>query len=313
MVTRVLIAGPTGVGKTACSLAVARAWKIPVISADARQCYRLMDIGTDKITPDEHPDVPHYNISIFDPDERDTVGRFYERVQKWENKLLRDFPFVLYTGGSTLYLESLIRPLDEVPETDREIMRTLQAEYERNGINELYEQLKEADPEYAVSMDGMNPQRILRSLAVYRQTGKPFSSYHRQKPPDSPKSVLVFVLTAPRNLLYRRINDRVDEMIRKGLIDEVKMLMEKGYDFHENALKTVGYTEIHNYLHGQYDLPEAIRLIKRNTRRYAKRQLTWFRRWKGALWLDVDESGIERPAERIVRRISEVVAKRKIC
>ena len=313
MSKRVIIAGPTAVGKTDLSLRIAQYWDVPVISADARQCYKFMDIGTGKITPEERSGITHYNISILDPGEDDNVQRFLERVDEWEKELTPDYPFALYVGGSTLYLEGLIRPLDEVPESDPSIVEALKTELKQKGIDYLSEQLNEVDPEYARKMDGKNTQRILRALAVYRKTGKPFSSYHEQDDhPMPPKNTVAFVLTRSREHLYERINERVDRMIELGLVDEVKMLLRRGYDFRGSALKTVGYTELYNYLYGKHDLQEAIRLIKRNTRRYAKRQLTWFRRWQGVTWIDLDELTDEEVTELMIQQINKVVADQKI-
>ena len=313
MPKRVLIAGPTAVGKTELSLRIAQYWDVPVISADARQCYKYMDIGTGKITQDERAGITHYNISILDPDTDDNVQRFLERVEKWEKQLEPVYPFVLFVGGSTLYLEGLIRPLDNVPESNPDILRELQDELNNKGIDYLYQELAKADPDYAEKMDGRNTQRILRALAVYRKTGQPFSSFHEQdEQPEPNKDTVVFVLTRQREHLYERIEQRVDHMIELGLVEEVRSLIRKGYDFRGPALKTVGYTELYNYLYGKYDLQEAIRLIKRNTRRYAKRQLTWFKRWRDVTWIDLDELSEEEITDLMIQQINKVVADQKI-
>lgn len=313
MPKRVIIAGPTAVGKTELSLRIAQYWDVPVISADARQCYKYMDIGTGKITQDERAGIPHYNISILEPDVEDNVQRFLERIRKWEKEFCSDYPFMLFVGGSTLYLEGLIRPLDDVPESDPDILRELQEELDNKGIEHLYNQLKKVDPVYADKMDGRNTQRILRAMAVYRKTGKPFSSFHEyDEYPEPNEDTLVFVLNRPREHLYKRIDQRVDRMIEQGLVDEVKYLLRKGYNFRGSALKTVGYAELYNYLYGKYDLQEAIRLIKRNTRRYAKRQLTWFKRWKNVIWIDLDELGEEETTDLMIQQINKVVADQKI-
>ncbi|HKI45588.1 MAG TPA: tRNA (adenosine(37)-N6)-dimethylallyltransferase MiaA [Balneolales bacterium] len=313
MPKRVIIAGPTAVGKTELSLRIAQYWDVPVVSADARQCYKYMDIGTGKITRDERAGITHYNISILEPDVDDNVQLFLGRVEKWEKELGSDYPFLLFVGGSTLYLEGLIRPLDDVPESDTGILLKLQEELNDKGIDHLYHQLEKVDPFYAGKMDGQNTQRILRALAVYRKTGKPFSSFHEQdEHPEPNEDTLVFVLNRPREHLYKRIEQRVDQMIEQGLVDEVKYLLRKGYDFRGSALKTVGYTELYNYLYGKYDLQEAIRLIKRNTRRYAKRQLTWFKRWQNVIWIDLDELSEEEITDLMIQQINKVVADQKI-
>ena len=313
MPKRVIIAGPTAVGKTELSLRIAQYWDVPVVSVDARQCYKYMDIGTGKITQDERAGITHYNISILEPDTDDNVQLFLERVGKWENEFGSDYPFMLFVGGSTLYLEGLIRPLDDIPESDPGIIRELQEELNKKGIDHLYRQLERIDPVYAGKMDGRNTQRILRALAVYRKTGKPFSSFHEQDVhPEPNEDTLVFVLKRSREHLYKRIERRVDHMIEQGLVDEIKYLLRKGYDFRGSALKTVGYTELYNYLYGKYDLQEAIRLIKRNTRRYAKRQLTWFKRWQNVIWIDLDELSEEEITDLMIQQINKVVADQKI-
>ena len=313
MPKRVIIAGPTAVGKTELSLRIAQYWDVPVISADARQCFKYMDIGTGKITHDERAGITHYNISILEPDVDDNVQRFLERVKRWEKEIGSDYPFILFVGGSTLYLEGLIRPLDNIPETDPDILSELQVELSDKGIDPLYNELEKVDPVYADKMDGLNTHRILRALAVYRKTGKPFSSFHEQDEHPKPnEDTLVFVLKRSRDHLYERIERRVDHMIEQGLVDEVQYLLRKGYDFRGSALKTVGYTELYNYLYGKYDLQEAIRLIKRNTRRYAKRQLTWFKRWQNVIWIDLEELNEEEITDLMIQQINKVVADRKI-
>lgn len=305
---RIIIAGPTGVGKSDLANELARLLQIPVISADSRQCYRYMDIGTGKISPEDLKNVPHYNISILDPDETDNASLFRERCLKWEKIISREHPIILYEGGSTLYLESLLHPFDELPPADPDNVMLLQRQADEEGISTLYEKLKKIDPDYVRHMDGINPQRIIRALDVYEQTGLPFSRLHTGRTLKPPHGTIVFVLNRNRETLHERINNRVDSMMRCGLTNEVRSLLERGYNPELNALQTVGYREIISYMKDEITLDRAVDLIKRNTRRYARRQLTWFRRWEGVTWIDMDKTGFMVQIRQILDNLKTVAA-----
>lgn len=259
-----------------------------IISADSRQCYKYLNIGTSTPALQELCQATHYNISVLDPAEDDSAVKFGDRALGWQVKELASNKHILYAGGSTLHLTHLIKPLDDTPSANHANVKHLTERIETEGVDTLYEHLEIVDPEYARNMEGRNPQRIIRALDVFMQTGKPFSSFHtsiRDITPD--KETLVIGLSRPRKELYHRINHRVDKMISKGLVREVEAILALGYSPDSNSLNTVGYKEIIGHLRGRHSLERAVTDIKTSTRRYAKRQLTWFRRWNFIHWFDL--------------------------
>jgi len=297
---RVLLLGPTAVGKTTLSISLAGALNAEIISADSRQCYRYLDIGTSKPTREELQQVRHYNISILEPDEPDSAADFYERAMRWEEEIRAKGKNILYVGGSTLHLQSIIKPFDDVPEADNKNIEKLEREAEAKGIETLYAKLEEVDPDYARKMDGMNTQRILRALDVWMQTGKPFSSFHSDDEAfELPSETWVFGLRRDRKNLYDRINRRVDRMFEQGFLEEVQSLLDRGYTMEDRGLNSVGYRDAIRYLNGEKSREQMIKDMKTQTRRYAKRQLTWFRRWDFIRWIDLDRKS-EEEARKII-------------
>lgn len=301
---RIILLGPTASGKTELSIQLAKTLETSIISADSRQCYKHMDIGTAKPTKDELDRVPHYNISNLELDEDDSAVKFLERANDWEKEVLIQSDHVIYAGGSTLQVTGLIRPLNDAPDSDEDNITLLNERIEQDGIESLYEQLKEVDPEYIPKMDGMNRQRIIRALDVWMQTGKPFSSFHKDEEITPDENTLVFGLKWDRQKLYERINKRVDGMIEQGLINEVQSILDRGYSKDLQSLQTVGYREIISYLEGELSRDEAAEKIKTSTRRYAKRQLTWFRRWDFIRWLDAEHLSVNKMRDHIVKHLS---------
>lgn len=299
---RIILLGPTASGKTELSLKLAEKLDTAIISADSRQCYKHIDIGTAKPSPEEMKRVKHYNISLLDLEEDDNAMNFQRRAKVWEQQILEKSDHVLYVGGSTLHIQSLIQPFNEMPEADEDNITKLNERVEREGLESLYNMLKEIDPEYLEKMDGMNRQRIIRALDVWMQTGKPFSSFHQRGEIQPDKNTVVFGLRWPRQKLYERINKRVDQMVEQGLVNEVKSILEAGNSKDLQSLNTVGYQEIIKYLDGEWSLEKAIEKIKTSTRRYSKRQMTWYKRWKFIHWLDADEMSVEDMKEEILRR-----------
>jgi tRNA dimethylallyltransferase len=290
---RIIILGPTASGKTELSLQLAESLETSIISADSRQCYKHMDIGTAKPSQHELNRVPHYNISNLELDEEDSAVKFLERTVSWEEKIMKESDHVLFAGGSTLHLTGLIQPFNNAPDSDENNIDELNQRIEVEGIESLYKQLKEVDPDYIPKMDGMNRQRIIRALDVWMQTGKPFSSFHQEKTTEPDDDTLVFGLKWDRQKLYNRINLRVDKMIEKGLLGEVQSILDQGFSRELQSLQTVGYREVFTHFDGDYTHDEMIEKIKTNTRRYAKRQLTWFRRWDFIHWLDAEKMSTE--------------------
>ena len=303
---RIILLGPTAVGKTELSLQIAEELEVPIISVDSRQCYKHLDIGTAKPSHQELDRVEHYNISNLELDAADSVKAFSERAEVWEEKILSSHDHSFFVGGSTLHLQSLIRPIDDVPSSNEKNITEIEAQLEHDGIESVYEKLKSVDPVYIKTMDGMNRQRIIRALDVWMQTEKPFSSFHTNNEFKLPPNTIVFGLQRDRKNLYERINQRVETMIEHGLIAETQQVLDMGYSKELQPLNAVGYREIVSVLNSEMNLDAAIENIKTQTRRYAKRQLTWFRRWDFIHWLPADE---KKPKELKEIMLSHLAAK----
>ncbi len=278
----IVVIGPTAVGKTSFCVALAKHYATEIISADSRQFFKEMAIGTAKPTSIEMDGVKHHLVDHLSIQQSYTIADFESDALNLVEKLFNSHSKVIVTGGSGLYVKALCEGLDDIPEVDNSIRDTLNKAYREKGIGHLKEQLKLYDPDYYAQVDEANPQRLIRALEVYIGTGKPFSSFRQNKKKERPFHMIKIGLELPRELLYERINDRIDLMVEQGLFEEANSL----YDFRDlNALQTVGYKEVFGYLDGDYDREEAIRLLKRNSRRYAKRQLTWFKRDNTTHWV----------------------------
>lgn len=300
---RILLTGPTAVGKTSVSLLLANQLNAEIISSDSRQCYQYMNIGTATPTAEELDQVHHYNISIIDPAEKDSAANFYERSQDWEQAIAERGKNILYIGGSTLHQRVIIQPFDDVPAANDANVAQLEQKIEQEGIETLYQKLQKVDPEYTKKIDGLNTQRIIRALDVWMQTGQPFSSFHTNKKVSPPDDMLVFGLRRDRKRLYDRINKRVDQMFEQGFLEEVKSIIAKGYSLQDPGLNTVGYKQAIRFIRGDMKRNRMIEDIKAKTRQYAKRQLTWFRRWDFVHWLDADDKTAAQIAETIMTEL----------
>jgi tRNA dimethylallyltransferase len=283
------IVGPTASGKTKLSIIVAEKIGGEIISADSRQVYRYMDIGTAKPSKEERERVKHYFIDELNPDEEFNAGVFGERGREIIEDIFSRGKVPIVVGGSGLYVKSLIDGFFEGPAGDWELREILYRKAEQLGKGALYEELKKVDPASAEKIHPNNLKRVIRALEVYYLTGKPISQLQSEMKPEINFETVQIGLNWDRKKLYKRIEERVDMMIEQGLIEEVKRLRELGYDKNLNALQTVGYKEVFDYLDGIISYDRMIYLIKRNSRRYAKRQLTWFRQDKRIIWIDVDE------------------------
>lgn len=279
--TLIVVIGPTAVGKTALAIQLANHYNTEIISADSRQFYREMSIGTAKPTPDELASAKHHFINSHSITDEFNVGDFEKEGLKALEEIFVDHDVAILAGGSGLYVKAICEGFDELPPVDHQIRNKLNALYNEKGIIWLQEQLKIADPAYYEHADINNPQRIIRALEVTESTGKPFSSYHTSNAKKRSFNIIKIGLNLPREQLYERINQRVDEMIKQGLVDEVKALLPYR---NLNALNTVGYKELFDYLDGKTDLDTAVAMIKQNTRRFAKRQLTWFNKDSAIVW-----------------------------
>ncbi|QMW03528.1 tRNA (adenosine(37)-N6)-dimethylallyltransferase MiaA [Spirosoma foliorum] len=282
MKTLLVIAGPTAVGKTALCVQLAKTLQTDVVSADSRQLYRELSIGTAKPTPEEMGGVRHHFInshSIVDPV---NAGRYERECLALLNELFQETDVVILSGGTGLYINAVCFGLDDIPSVEPALREHLFNRLQQEGLAVLQEELRELDPVYAQTADLQNPIRVTRALEVCLTTGLPYSSFRRQQPTERPFRSVLIALERPREELYTRIDTRMDAMLAAGLIDEVASLVPYR---HLPALQTVGYQEVFPYLDGQYDYEEMVRLLKRNSRRYAKRQLTWFRNQGNYQWV----------------------------
>ena len=277
------IVGPTAVGKTGLSIQLAKWLNAEIVSADSRQFYREMTIGTAKPSEEELKMVPHHFINSHAISEMYSAGEYgREALQKIDN-LHRENKAVIAVGGSGLYLKAIWEGFDEMPEIDPLVRKELNLEFEKKGLDPLLKELRQTDPEYYEQVDRNNGQRVIRALEVIRASGKTFSYYRKKQAVGVPYDNLKIGLNMDREALFDRINQRMDQMIEQGLFEEAQGLYK--YKDH-NALQTVAYSEIFGYLDGVYDKEEAVRLLKRNSRRYAKRQLTWFRKYEDIHWFE---------------------------
>lgn len=294
----VVLAGPTAVGKTRLSIRLAKALDAEVISADSMQVYRHMDIGSAKIMPGEMEQIPHHLIDALEPEEPFHVVRFQQMAKQALDQIHVRGRIPLLVGGTGFYIQAVVRDIsfgEERPAEDS-YRRTLEEQARKNGPQWLHERLAAVDSKAAEEIHPNNQKRILRALEFYHDTGRPISAHNReQQKRVSPYNVIYFVLTDDREILYRRIDRRVDQMMADGLLEEVRLLKERGCTRDMVSMQGLGYQELLAYLEGDYPLEEAVRLIKRDTRHFAKRQLTWFKREKDVIWIDrqdLDETQI---------------------
>lgn len=288
-----VIVGPTGVGKTQVSLELADILNGEIVSLDSRQVYKYMDIGTAKPTKEEMKRVAHHLIDIVYPDEKFTAADYGKRARKVIKEIIKRKKQPIVVGGSGLYLKALIEGFFQGPKGDEKLRDRLKEEESRSGLDYLFEKLKGVDPKAALRIHPHDSVRIIRALEVYELTGKPITSLQEEGNYEPFEMDFVKIgLTLDRKKLYEKIDRRVEKMIREGFLDEVKWLKEKGYSSGLKAFKTVGYQELFTYLEGEIDFPKAMERIKLNTRHYAKRQLTWFRKDKGIKWLDAEKEDV---------------------
>ena len=284
--TVLVIVGPTGVGKTGVSLELAKRLDCEVISADSRQVYKYMNIGTAKPTREELAAVPHHFIDIKLPDQRYSAGEFGDEARACVADIFSRGKQPVVVGGSGLYIRGLVDGFSGHRIADENVKAALQDELRQRGTATLYARLQAVDAETAANLNRTDTQRILRALEVFEITGTPLSEYLKKTPAPADFESIFFGLTMPRVELYKRITQRVDTMISAGLVEEVRALEEMGYGPGLNALRTVGYQEVFMHFKGDLTYDEMVLLIKQKTRNYAKRQLTWFRKDTRVRWLD---------------------------
>lgn len=277
----IVIVGPTAVGKTNVAIKMAQMLHTEIISADSRQLYKELTIGTAKPTEQERNAVPHHFIDRISIELPYDAGQFAREALGLMANLFKRHDRLVMCGGSGMYVKAVLEGFDEMPEVPGALRSEIIAEYQEKGLTWLQGQVSMRDPDYFQAVDQKNPQRLMRALELMRASGKPASTFRKSAKHQLPFEVVKIGLELDREQLYDRINHRVDQMMEAGLMEEVKQLYLKK---EINALQTVGYQELFGYLDGQYDINEAVRLLKRNTRRYAKRQLTWFKKDTEVTW-----------------------------
>ena len=284
----IVIEGPTASGKTALGVALAKKWNTVIISADSRQFYKELSIGTAKPTIEEQEGIKHYMVDSHQLEEEVSSAKYAREVNLILEKEFIHHDQLIMVGGSGMFIDAVCIGLDEIPKSD-ELKAELTKQWQLLGLEPLLNELKEKDPEFYNEVDKGNPMRIIRALEAIRLTGQPFSKLRTNQEIKHNFEIIRFVINHPREVLYDRINRRVDIMLENGLLDEVKSIQHLK---HLSTLKTVGYTELFNFLDGITNFQTAIDLIKQNSRRYAKRQLTWFRRHPEAIWLKSTETNL---------------------
>jgi tRNA dimethylallyltransferase len=283
--TCVIIAGPTAVGKTAAAIEVARHFKTEIISADSRQCFKEMTIGVAKPSADELQQVHHYFINSHSIHDDVNAAVFEQYALQAAGKIFQQHQVAVVTGGTGLYIKAFCEGLDDMPPVSMDIRLAITAQYEQQGLAWLQQQVQQQDPLYYATGETQNPQRLIRALEVKQATGVSIRTYQQGRKVTRPFNIIKLGLELPKPALHERINTRVDIMMKQGLLQEVEALLPYKQ---LNALQTVGYSELYDYLDGKIALQQAIDQIKTNTRHYAKRQMTWFRKDAAIQWFSPD-------------------------
>lgn len=302
MNTLLVLLGPTGVGKTVGSIRIAEKLSSPILSADSRQLYKGMPIGTAAPTPDQLSRAKHYFVGILSPEEYYSASRYEEEAITLIEKLHKKHPVVVMVGGSMLYIDAVCRGIDEMPTIDDELRKDLQQLYRKEGLDPIRQQLKLLDPVFYRQVDLKNPKRVIHALEVCLMTGKPYSSLRTNLRKKRPFRIVKIGFTRERQELYDRINARVDDMIDNGLIEEAQQLYPLR---HLNSLNTVGYKELFDSFDGKYDLNTAIEKIKQHSRNYARKQLSWFKRDQEIHWINLSDEKIDVEAQ-IMKQLSHL-------
>ena len=284
--TLIVITGPTAVGKTALCLEIARHFGIPIINADSRQIYRELKIGTASPTDEQLRQVPHYLVGTLSLHDYYSASLFEQQVLEILEKEFQQHDIALLTGGSMMYIDAVCNGIDDIPTVDDKTRDLLKKRLANEGLEALVEELKTLDPEYYEIVDKQNPRRVVHGLEICLMTGKTYTSFRKKEKKQRPFHIIKIGVNRPREELYQRINQRVDQMMADGLLEEAKRVYQQR---DMNALNTVGYKELFDYLDGRWTLEEAVERIKGNTRRYARKQLTWFKRDEEIRWFHPEQ------------------------
>ncbi len=308
----IILTGPTAVGKTKASIGLAKAIGGEIISADSMQVYKYMDIGSAKIRNEEMDGVLHHLIDVLEPSEDFNVVRFQQMAKEALESIYAKGKIPIVVGGTGFYIQALLYDIDFAEnEEDSAYRKELELLAMEKGAEYLHQMLEEIDEKAANEIHANNVKRVIRALEFFHQTGQKISEHNeRERAKESPYNACYFVLTDERNLLYERIDCRVDQMIKEGLVAEVNALKEKGYTKDMVSMQGLGYKEILSYLDGEYTLDEAVYILKRDTRHFAKRQLTWFRRERDVIW--IDKSSYDRDEKRILEFLLQQLKERQI-
>lgn len=300
----IIIVGPTAVGKTKLSIDLAKRLNTEIISGDSMQVYKKMDIGTGKITKDEMEHIPHHMLDILDPSEAFSVADYQKVVQHKISTLNKRNLTPLLVGGSGLYIQAVLYDyVFSEQKRDNTLTNQLEARLEKEGNYVLHEELRQVDPEQAEKIHPNNIRRLIRALEVYQATGKTLTERKKEQKTDPKYKYYIIGLEMDRAILYEQINNRVDTMIQNGLLAEVKYLLDQGYE-NTQAMKAIGYKELIPYINGEMDLDTAVSLLKRNSRRYAKRQYTWFKNQMKIQWYDVSTLNYDKIVNKIMEDLS---------
>ncbi len=281
--TVIIIAGPTAVGKTSVAIQVAKHFDTEIISADSRQCYNEMNIGVARPSEQELKEVRHHFIASHSIQEKVTAAGFEQLALETAENILKEKSIAVMVGGTGLYIKAFCDGLDEIPEVPEAIRNAINEEYKKKGFVWLQQKVKESDPKFFVEAENQNPHRLMRALEVYQSTGISIQEFKKKAKKKRTFTTLKIALELLKEQLHQNINTRVDDMLKQGLIEEVRSLIPYK---HLTALQTVGYKELFDYFDGKIELKHAVELIKQNTRQYAKRQLTWFKKDKEFEWFD---------------------------
>ena len=301
----VVMVGPTAVGKSRVAVEVAKAFETEVLTADSRQVYRGMDVGTDKPTPEERQGVPHRLIDLVDPDESFNAGLYRRQALDEIERVYRDRRLPLVVGGTGLYVRTLLKGLCNAPPTDPIVRAALRQEAKDQGHDRLYARLVAVDPVVAARLHPRDESKVIRALEVWQISGRRMSEFQQEHGfAERPFSALIIGLNRDRDTLYRRIEERIDWQLAHGLAEETKQLLAQGYRRDSAAMKGLGYRQVAEHLAGEYDVAEMIRRFKRDTRHYSKRQMTWFRKEPGIQWLTIEESeSASHTAELVIGQV----------
>ena len=285
--TLIVITGPTAVGKTALCLDVAKHFDIPIINADSRQIFRELKIGTARPTEEQMRQVHHDFVGMLGLEDYYSASLFEQQVLALLEQQFLTRDYALMAGGSMMYIDAVCDGIDDIPTIDEETRATMKKRLAEEGLEALCEELRQLDPEYYEIVDRQNPRRVVHALEICQMTGKTYSSFRKREKRERPFDIIKIGLNRPREELYERINKRVDQMMADGLLEEARSLYPKR---HLNALNTVGYKELFDYLDGRWPLEEAVERIKGNTRRYARKQLTWYKKDEQIRWFHSDDT-----------------------